>query len=287
MTCYHPIALKRIDSRGMPQIVNCGRCIGCRLEYARQWAVRIMHEAQGHEENCFLTLTYRDEELTWGSKRATLVPKELQRFWKRLRRDAERKGRDLDERPIRYFAAGEYGDKLGRPHYHACVFGYDAQDKRLYSRKNGLDLYSSEHLDSIWSHGDVRIGSLTFESASYVARYIMKKHKGKDSGFYDEEGIEPEFVRMSRRPGIGRDFYDKFHRDIFPADHVISRGLKTPVPRYYSSQLEKQNPEMYEEIKAQRKKDEVKRDKWLSMKRLKIKERVKKSRVNELTRKLE
>lgn len=296
MTCYKPMQLKkgsRYGARGIGQIVNCGRCIGCRLEYARQWSVRIMHEASAHEHNAFLTLTYRDADLTngvskkTGNVRATLVPADLQKFWKRLRIDLHRKGRNLDVNPIRYFACGEYGDKRGRPHYHACVFGLYPEDAKLYSVKNGNRIYSSESLDRIWTHGDVRIGDVTFESASYVARYMMKKHLGKDSDYYENEGIEPEFVRMSRRPGIGAAWFDRFGAEVFPADRIIMRGHKAPPPRYYLSRLEQKDPIYAEAIKAKRESESKERGKYVEFKRLKVKERVKKSRVKMLTRELE
>lgn len=290
MTCYKPFVLKKgskYGNRGIGQIVNCGRCIGCRLEYARQWASRIMHEASSHEHNAFLTLTYREEELTWGNTRATLVPDDLQRFWKRFRQSLCREGRDLNVEPIRYFACGEYGDKRGRPHYHACLFGYYPEDAELYSVKNGNRVYSSKSLDSIWTHGDVRIGDLTFESASYVARYVMKKHVGKTANYYDDEGIEPEFVRMSRRPGIGADWFERYASEVYPADRIIMRGHKAPVPRYYLSLLEKSDPLYAEAIKAQRIEQKKERGTYVEQKRLKVLERIKKSRVKVLTRELE
>jgi len=283
MTCYHPIRLKKgpkYATRGIGQTVNCGRCIGCRLEYARQWAVRITHEASLHEDNSFLTLTYREDALTWGNSRATLVPRDLELFWKRLRKE-------LDGESIRYFACGEYGDKRNRPHYHACLFGFYPEDAKLYSIKNGNRVYRSDFLDSIWQHGDVRFGDVTFESASYVARYIMKKQTGKQSEYYEKEGIEPEFVRMSRRPGIGANWFNKYHKDVFPADRVITRGFKAPPPRYYLNLLEQNDPLYAEAIKAKRETASKERDVFLDTKRLRVKERIKKSRVKDIPRELE
>jgi len=289
MTCYHPITLKKGPNyaRGTGQIVNCGRCIGCRLEYARQWAVRILHESSLYENNSFLTLTYRESCLTYGKERPTLVPSDLSNFWKRLRKKLSVQGRDLNEQPIRYFACGEYGDKRNRPHYHACLFGLYPHDAKLYSVKNGNRVYSSDFLDSVWKLGDVRFGDVTFESASYVARYIMKKHVGKDSGYYEDEGIEPEFTRMSLRPGIGADWFSKYASSVFPNDRVISRGHQAPPPRYYLQLLEKWDPIYAEAIKAQRQGASKQRDTFLTAKRLAVKERVKKSRVKDLTRELE
>lgn len=99
MPCYHPIAawrgrkagpsgkvplvFQKEDSCGVEVKLPCGRCIGCRLEYSRQWAVRLMHEAQLHTQNCFLTLTYRDADLP---ARGVLTKRHWQLFAKRLRK---------------------------------------------------------------------------------------------------------------------------------------------------------------------------------------------------------
>jgi hypothetical protein len=92
----------------------CGRCIGCRLERSRQWAVRCVHEASLHEKNCFITLTYSPENLP---KDGSLDVSHFQKFMKRFRK---RFGPG-----IRFFHCGEYGESLSRPHYHACIFGFD------------------------------------------------------------------------------------------------------------------------------------------------------------------
>lgn len=275
MTCYHPITLKMRNY----QVINCGRCWGCRLEYARQWAVRIVHESKYHESSIFATLTYKTEELTWGDKRPTLVPRDLERFWKRLRKAKK-------DASIRYFAAGEYGDKLNRPHYHACIFGTSFEDKKLISTKGGNRLYSSDMLDDIWTHGSTSFGDVTFQSASYVARYCMKKHVGKDSGYYKDEGIEPEFVRMSRRPGIGRQYIDEYMYNVFPRDVVIANGKKSRPPRYYSQQMDKCDPVLMATIKAKRIEEQNKDPEAFNLKRLAVKERVKKAQTKSLTRAL-
>jgi len=241
-----------------------------------------MHEAKGHEENSFLTLTLDKDHVkegvskTTGNIRLTLDPSDLTLFWKRLRKA----GHD-----VRYFACGEYGDKLNRPHYHACVFGYTPQDKKLYTIKNGHRLYRSDMLDAIWQLGDVRIGDVTFESASYVARYVMKKQTGKAKQYYEDEGIEPEFVRMSRRPGLGSKFYDEFKTDIFPSDSIVVRGKhQTRPPRYYSTKLEKNDPVLYEHIKAKRTEAQNKNEEAFNVRRLAVKERVKLAQTKNLNR---
>lgn len=282
MPCYHPMALKsKYDYRGMPLIVPCSRCIGCRLERSRQWAVRCVNEAQMHEDNAFLTLTYKDESLTFGRERATLFPRHLQLFFKRLRK---KHGNN-----IRYFACGEYGEETNRPHYHACVFGLKIDDKKLWSIRNGNYLYNSENLDKIWKLGQVIIGDVTFESAAYVARYIVAKKLGKNASYYEEEGIEPEFVRMSRRPGLGSKWLDKYSNDVYPHDYMIIRnGVKSKPPRYYTEKYSKislDNQRTITSIKITRINKAYEKQSENTPQRLKVKETIKQAQLKQLPRK--
>jgi len=296
MPCYYPMTLYRSregrNQNGswpltsivngyadMPVTVPCGRCIGCRLERSRQWAMRCVHESKMHKENCFITLTYKNEDLTWGLERPTLVPRDLQLFMKRLRKN--------HGTGIRFFACGEYGERFGRPHYHACLFGFDFKDKKYYDSKNGIETYTSDNLRRLWPHGDNVIGAVTFDSAAYVARYIMAKKLGNTSSYYSEQSIEPEFVRMSRKPGIGSSFFNKWKMDIFPKDHVIINGLECQAPKYYTSLYEKQEPVKYLRIKAKRKNNQQKNAINNTPHQLRIRETVKISRIKTLTRNLD
>lgn len=209
------------------------------------------------EQNSFLTLTLNDENLVTGSQGiATLDPRQLELFWKRLRKA----GFD-----IRYYACGEYGDISGRPHYHAVAFGLFFKDRKLYTSKNGHNLYTSETLDKIWGLGNCWIGEVTFESCAYVARYIMKKLNGKSAKIYEYEGIEPEFCRMSRgksshpdprfHGGIGSSWYNKYTSDLFPSDICVIRGdVKITPPKYYSQKYALKYPTQYQRIKLNREK---------------------------------
>lgn len=180
--------------------------------------------------NTYVTLTYADDALTFGgASHGILVPRDLTLFWKRLRKSGVK---------FRYFACGEYGDDTSRPHYHAIIFGYDFPDKVYRNTENGFHYYSSATLDKLWGHGNCIIGDATFESASYVARYVMKKRLGKTAGEYASEGITPEFVVMSRRPGIGSEWYDKYEKDIFPRDNLSVRGHASVPPKYYTRRFQ-------------------------------------------------
>lgn len=294
MTCYYPVTLyKSREGRDkltgkwalgsikngfidLKQNVSCGRCVGCRLERSRQWAIRCVHESQMHDNNCFATLTYKDEELVYGKKNSTLYPRHLELFWKRLRKEYGN--------GIRYFACGEYGDRTSRPHYHACIFGMDFEDKQLFSTKDGIELYSSDTLDSIWVHGSCTLGSVTFESAAYVARYIMDKKLGKDSVYYEEQGIEPEFIRMSRRPGLGSSWYDKYYKDVYPHDYVVVRGVKCKPPRFYDSKKDLDSPKEMRYIRESRVDNSYSTWEERTRERLIVREEVKKRQINVLRR---
>lgn len=227
-----------------PTMVPCGQCIGCRLERSRQWAIRCVHEAKLHDANSFITLTYAPAFLPSDG---SLSVREFQLFMKRLRKNLSKQGIF-----VRHFACGEYGEKLGRPHYHACIFGYDFPDKVLYEvNHKGQKLYTSDTLDLAWGKGLATIGELTFESAAYVARYVTKKVTGEKS--FEHYGTKvPEFTLHSKKPGIGQAFFFKFKSDIYPHDEVIVRGRQMRPPRYYDSQLEKDDPEEYRRLRQRR-----------------------------------
>lgn len=279
MPCYHPISLKRKEYKSGHLVVPCGRCIGCRLEHSRQAALRCMHEASIHDFNQFITLTYSDDNLPWGGYQPTLVPEDLQLFWKRLRKEYGN--------GIKYYACGEYGERTCRPHYHACVFGLNLEDKTRIDSKGGNDYYDSPNLNRIWGLGNCIVGDVTFESAAYVSRYIVGKKTGPDADIYIERGIEPEFVRMSRRPGIGKAWLDKYMGDAFPKDSLRVRGVKCKPPRYYFKKFEEIDPFGAHQVKLLRKfkaDENFWRQKELGAPNLATKERVKKSQIKTLSR---
>jgi hypothetical protein len=270
--------------RDLPVTVPCGRCTGCRLEYSRQWAIRCVHEAQMHEHNAFITLTFDQENLPDDH---SIRKEHLQKFFKRLRK---RIGAD-----IRYFACGEYGTKNNRPHYHAIIFGYDFPDKYLHTKTRGGDLlFRSPTLEKAWKFGYSLIGDVTFESAAYVARYVMKKRKGEqeeldeyykllDTETGEVHQLEPEFCLMSRRPGIGKTWLEQYKSDT-DKDFITVRGKKMGLPKYYDNLLEQLGEDL-QDRKLKRMKSINKEDQ--SYERLRTKEKVKKAQITSLTRNLE
>ena len=212
--------------------LRCGQCHSCRLRRTRAWAIRAVHEAQMHEQNCFLTLTYDEENVPWDG---SLRVKDWQDFAKRARK---RLGR------FRFFHCGEYGDQHQRPHYHACIFGQDFSfDRELWEKKSGRALYVSKTLQELWPMGFSTIGALEFDSAAYVARYCLKKVGTSDPDLYVERygrqddvtgvtwTVEPEYATMSRRPGLGSSWFDKYKEDVYSGDFVVVKGRQFPPPQ--------------------------------------------------------
>lgn len=260
MTCFYPLTAYRLDNgeisfneRGKTQkklTLPCGQCTGCRLERSRQWATRCIHEARMHKENCFITLTYDEEHYV-----PSLTYIHFQKFIRALRKKYR-------TRTIRYYMAGEYGDLNGRPHFHACIFGLDFSDKKLLRKTpSGSLIYSSQILQEIWGKGYTSTGDVTFESAAYVARYILKKQTGKNASNHYQSccpatgeltAIVPEFNRMSLKPGIGELFYKKWMSDIYPTGTIIMNGSKQKPPRYYEKMYKESHPQEYEELQYER-----------------------------------
>lgn len=276
--------------RDLPVVVPCGQCIGCRLEHSRQWAMRLVHEKSLHETSCFITLTYATENLP---KDNSLRKRDFQLFMKKLRKW-------LAHKRIRFFHCGEYGENFGRPHYHAIIFGHDWSDKELkFVTKRGDKVYTSKKLEELWGLGLVSTAEVTFESAAYVARYVTKKVTGEKAiHHYNKIDLStgeilsersPEYVTMSRRPGIGKDWFSKYTSDVFPHDRVVLRGRKMKPPKYYSALYEIHYPEDYARVKALRlkaaKKPEVQADN--THERLRVRETIQLKKLNEqLQRKL-
>jgi hypothetical protein len=267
--CYSPLkgfksrhngglTFRRSESAGEKMDVACGQCIGCRADRTRTWAARMVHEAQMHEDNCFITLTYDDEHMPrlFTDGPGTLVKEHFQKFMKRLRKR-------FAPRNIRYYQCGEYGDQLERPHYHACLFNFDFPDKELLHQNEGNFLFFSKSLSELWPYGFSTVAEFSFDSAAYVAGYCLKKITGNMSHEHylrcDEYGVaywlEPEYSTMSRRPGIGKEWFDAYKDDVFPSDDVPvpGKGMFKKAPRYYETLLAAESPEDLELVKELRK----------------------------------
>lgn len=256
MPCFYPlrafkgpqgVTLKRREAYGdLAFAVACGQCIGCRLARVQSWAIRCVHEASLHESSCFVTLTYGPEYVPADG---SVDVREWQLFAKRLRK---RRGR------FRFLHCGEYGGATYRPHYHALLFGVDFRDRVELSRAG---LFTSPELAEVWGLGQVSVGDVSYQSAAYVARYCVGKLSGAagaekyrriDAATGEEFFVRPEYATMSRRPGLGAGWYERFRSDVFPADECVIEGRKVPVPDYYFRKLEVEDPSMYAALKDAR-----------------------------------
>lgn len=196
----------------------CGNCRPCRKEKARQWTIRLLLEQMSHEESCFVTLTFEDAP-------KSLDKRTCQLFIKRLRKKLKK--------PIRYYLVGEYGDVSRRAHYHAIIFGHSF---RVGSEPLGKDLYTHGDLVSAWGHGHVAIGTCTHASILYCANYVQKKFNGHlaDQVYQvDGEIVSPPFALMSKKPAIGRDFFEKYKDQLLRDQTVVISGKEVRIPKYF------------------------------------------------------
>lgn len=208
--------------------------------------MRCVHEASLYDENCFVTLTYDDEHLPGRS----LVYRDFQLFLKRLRRRFSRSR-------IRFFMCGEYGELTARPHFHACLFNFDFPDKKAFKQTSAGPLFRSDALESLWSFGLSSIGQVTFESAAYVARYVVKKMTGPSAVLHYVDSVtgevrEPEFCHMSLKPGIGAVWLQRYWSEVYPSGTVVMRGKAVPPPRFYNRRAKHFAPEEYAQFEEAR-----------------------------------
>lgn len=228
----------------------CGQCVGCRLERSRQWAVRCYHEAQMHDSNLFVTLTYSDAHLPHGGN---LHYPDFQLFMRKLRKQYGK---------VRFYMCGEYGEEKLRPHYHACLFGLSLPDAKYFAKSPaGHPIYTSASLSKLWPWGHANFGRVSFESAAYVARYIMKKVTGPNAAEHYQRLIPatgeivqvvPEFTRMSLKPGIGATWMQKYRSDVYTRDGVVIKGQVMKPPRYYDNFLKEVDSERFESLEYER-----------------------------------
>ena len=298
--------------------VPCGQCTPCRLARSREWASRLVKEAMywRPEETSFITLTYAPEYLP---KDESINVVHFQKFMKRLRKH-------FTGQKIKYFHCGEYGTEcknckkskfacecgnyiqgLGRPHYHAIIYGVDWDDKQPWkTTKAGSTIYRSPTLEKLWVMGHSSIGDLTFESCAYVSRYIMKKINGKQEqeGHYIKElsinhetgeivtsKLTPEYITMSRNPAIAKEYFYDFMQEIANNDSILlsRKGTvyETKPPRYFDKQLEKQDPTALELIKTARLRRQRANKADNTPERCEIKAQLKQLKMSEVTRDFE
>ena len=249
MPCFHPVPARQ-DSPGGPVRLQpplgtatlslpCGACIGCRAARAQEWSRRCCHEASAFDFNSFLTLTYDDDHLP---RSGSLDPEHLRLFIKRIRRAVPSEGLLSSGEGVRFFACGEYGERSARAHYHVLLFNLAFSDKYKVSKT----LCGSPTLERLWPYGNSTIGEVTARSAAYVAKYSLKMLPRTVINEDGEVLVKP-FLRMSRNPGIGSKWLDRFRSDL-QNGFIVADGVRSRVPRAYLRRLEKTDPAYAEEI---------------------------------------
>ena len=314
MTCYRPLrgwrsampnangkypivfnASDRHSDIFQPMDLPCGQCMGCRLERARQWAVRCTHELKCHEHASFLTLTFNDDALKRRGH-TSLDVADMQKFLKRVRK---RYGAG-----IKFMASGEYGENYGRPHYHMILFGPHFDDQKyLMTTDAGFKLYTSEKLERIWSdplsrsvYGHCSVGAVTFQSAAYVASYCLKKQTGPvcTNGPYSIScaDFDPQTGRITprrsefgtRSVGLGKKWFDRYYQDWYNGDFVVNDGRKQALPAYYDKQYEMIDPVAFGAVKKERKRRAKLHKDNCTDRRLLVRETVRDARLTRLFR---
>ena len=233
-------------------------------------------ESERYDHKFFITLTYDDEHLPLfekmtytdkdgyihefendGTWNGSLQPEDVTRFIKTLRKHFERQGIT----DIKYFYCGEYGETTKRPHYHMILFGaplniYDFYDFHIDKRHKMH--WKSKEIERWWGKGMIDLAEVEWSSCAYVARYCMKKiDLENDPIQYAQQGKYKEFVRMSRRPGIGVRHFQEHMEEIYEHDEVIQKTVKGVTssfkpPKAFDQRFKDLYPEWWEEIKASR-----------------------------------
>lgn len=293
-----------------PVTLPCGnKCRHCRLKNSQEKGIRCMHEASFHKDNVFLTLTYDDAHLPMANAYSLLDTKKTITSYSKT--DPVTFVKDLRawlsyHRPntkILTFGCAEYGEKFGRPHFHLIIFGWKPEDLQfLRMSKNDWSpkkwpVYKSELLKKLWPHGFHEIGTVTYESACYVARYVMKKFSG-DQALLHYQPIPHTVPLLPERPicvsnktGIGLSHIKKYTQEILNNDCVwIKKNgepRKLPVPRYYNAKLLEWFPDQYRVIQQKRIANALKPNLDLTKPRMKDRTALLEHRSNQLKRSYE
>lgn len=235
--CISPV---RIDD----SFYGCGRCPLCQAKRRRDWSFRLGVEMQHATTAFFITLTYSDVNLPRIRGRPTLHKPDLQKYIKRLRNNQRKifiedyktiypKSKNLNsklfqklinkrmkrEKPVKYYAVGEYGSQTDRPHYHALIFNLD---KRL-----------TDDLGKIWDLGHVKVGTVSPMSINYTTKYMLKD-------FGKNDWREKPFSVMSRRPAIGYQYLEDMGCYHLENESMTVRNINGNfqfMPRYFREKL--------------------------------------------------
>lgn len=262
----------------------CGKCEVCKKNKRKEMAVRLTNEIESSENSCFVTLTYKPEELPYVNVKTgevrrykdirdtvddilfrdeimqdwtpTLVKKDLQDYLKRQRKylsvslKKKEEYRDHVDK-LRYFAVGEYGSKKSRPHWHLIIFGWNPSDKKVFCNRGQYNLYRSKQIEDNWQFGISTVGDCNSAVAKYCAQYVTKKEDRQLN--YKSDFVQRELVLCSKMDGaIGASFCDKYWKQILEQKGVTLLNRKTgqaykyKIPAYYKARIARFHPEAFQ-----------------------------------------
>jgi hypothetical protein len=210
--------VKGVETGYMP--FPCGKCPACVRRRVSGWAFRLNKQSEQSNSAHFVTLTYNDEHIKKTKNGfETLVKKDVQDFFKRLRK--------LTKQKISYYAVGEYGDTGERPHYHIILFNANPKIVENAWKLNDITL------------GNVHFGDVGDASVGYTLKYISKDKKIPQ---FNGDDRQKEFAIMSKGLGAGylTDNMVKWHTKGNIENKVylpLKDGKKAAMPRYYKDKL--------------------------------------------------
>lgn len=238
MRCSYP---QRRIIDGAYVFYPCGHCEACLRNKRSEKALRAYLESLSHEDKCFLTVTYSDDNLPRNKQGIpTLMKCEHDDFIKRLRSC-------FSNVRFRVLGSGEYSP-TGRPHFHICLFGLSSdllisKTSRYHENSHGVVLEDF----SCWKKGGCLVAPFDVKTAFYVAKYLVKSQRDKLD--YEKLDIEPEFIYQSRRPALGKQ-YALEHKDRLLKDGFIRcKGVKWKIPRYFMDNILNDGSDEYQDLK--------------------------------------
>lgn len=214
--------VKGVETGYMP--FPCGKCPACVRRRVSGWAFRLNKQSEQSNSAHFVTLTYNDEHIKKTKNGfETLVKKDVQDFFKRLRK--------LTKQKISYYAVGEYGDTGERPHYHIILFNANPKIVENAWKLNDITL------------GNVHFGDVGDASVGYTLKYISKDKKIPQ---FNGDDRQKEFALMSKGLGAGylTENMVKWHTKGNIENKVylpLKDGKKAAMPRYYKDKIYDQN----------------------------------------------
>lgn len=257
----HPWTRAVLQGHPNPAIlVDCGKCLSCRINKAREWTLRLNHEAQLAKTTYFLTLTYDEEHLPEGQN---VCKADVESFISDLRK--------ICGPGLRYFIGSEYGESPTsdhRPHYHGLFFNVPewiaespcSGSLRVETRRGKSNSVSrvNTYFNDIWNKGFVTVGSFHPRRAGYLAHYYVDK---QDS----PPGRTENFSLMSRRPGIGNSYALSISDKLVAGSPLYGHtGRPVASPRYYRGVVQKLTGEVKVRSDDQRLIDKINESKYIT-----------------------